>query len=101
MAAWCDGWIPMGTPDLTGGGFRRELDELRREWEVAGRDPATIRLTVTLTTVRRSELAKAIEQAHDHGAERVLLKIRDEGADEVLRRLDSYAEIAAKAIGAR
>jgi probable F420-dependent oxidoreductase len=101
MAAWCDGWIPMGTPDLAGGGFRRELDELRREWEAAGRDPATIRLTVTLTTVRRSELAKAIEQAHDHGAERVLLKIRDEGADEVLPRLDSYAEIAAKAIGAR
>jgi hypothetical protein len=55
---------------------------------------------VTLTTVPRSEMAKAIEQAHDHGADRVLLKIRDEGADQVLPRLDSYAEIAARAVGA-
>lgn len=99
MAAWCDGWIPMGTPDLWSGGFRRELDGLRRAWEAGGRDPTTLQLAVTLTDVRRTDLPDAIERADDHGAQRVLLRIRDDPADVVLPRLDSYAEIASKVLG--
>ncbi len=64
----------------------------REEFEDHGH-PAKVRARVV------EETAKAIVRAHDHGAERVLLKIRDDGADQVLPRLDSYAEIAAKAVG--
>ena len=90
IAAWADGWIPMGSPLLTPR-FGQELSELRREWEAAGRDPGALHLTVIQLPTRADRFARALDRAEELSIERVVLHLMDEPAERVLSLLDETA----------
>jgi len=98
MAAWADGWVPMGTPAFRNGVFAGQVAELRAAFDRAGRDPASVRLTVILSRVSPQRLPDLAEQAHTLGAERVLVKVGDGGYEE-LKALDLAAESLSRRFG--
>jgi probable F420-dependent oxidoreductase len=93
IAAWADGWIPMGTPPLDA--FPAMLASLREHWDRAGRDPDGCRVTVSLIDVADDELAGTVDRFTEAGVERVLVRVREEATGDVLRRLDRAAEALA------
>jgi probable F420-dependent oxidoreductase len=93
VAAWADGWIPMGSP-LLDEDFERELTDLRAVWERAGRDPAALRVTAIQWPVRPDRLRAAIDRAGELGVERVVLYMGDESEAEALRTLDHAAAVS-------
>ena len=85
VVEYADGWVPIG-----GHGLRENIPKLRAVAEDAGRDPASIRVTVAMDAppdpVRLERLAGL-------GVERVVLWLPSAGADVVLPILDRYAEL--------
>jgi probable F420-dependent oxidoreductase len=100
IAEIADGWLPQlsNARDALGG----HLTELRRVWEAAGRDPASLRIMamqnvncaemfgdfspaapIELLRSARGELARVLEHYHRLGVERVVLPM-PEDRDEVL-----------------
>jgi probable F420-dependent oxidoreductase len=96
IAAWADGWITMGTPDLST--FDRTLAELRRVWDFAGREGAP-RVTVSFRTVPLEGLADATQRCAELGIERVVLRVPDEEPQEAVARLTRSAAEFARALG--
>jgi probable F420-dependent oxidoreductase len=90
IAAWGDGWIPMGSP-LLDDTFELQLEALRQEWDAAGRDPGSLRLTAIQWPVPRDDLLRAIERAARLGVERVLLYMADDAPTEALEKLDAVS----------
>jgi len=85
---FCDGWFPRPRA-----GFEPKAAAVRlREAAVAaGRDPATLSITVFNAPADWAALAPY----RDAGITRVLLEVPDLGRDEALRILDKYAPLAA------
>jgi len=81
-----DGWFPRAR-----GGWepRSAVARLRKAAEEAGRDPATLSLTVFAAPADRDALAPYREVEID----RVLLEVPDLSADEILRVLDRYVPL--------
>ena len=98
ITAWADGWIPMATPLLDDdvSGFRRQLDELRTIWTDAGRDPATLDVSVVHPAEPVDTVAPALERAAQVGVRRVIVQVNDLPADDTRRVLDAVSS----AIGA-
>ncbi|MCO6419746.1 LLM class F420-dependent oxidoreductase [Siccirubricoccus sp. KC 17139] len=88
IAAYCDGWIPRG-----GAGFDPAVAKTRlaRAAEAAGRDPASLSMTV----FRAPAEAKTLEAYRAAGVDRVLLEVPDLTREEVLPLLDRLAQLAA------
>ena len=85
VAAWGDGWIPNRvTPEDVREG-RSKLDELAR---AAGRDPASIEITVS-GQPPDGELIKRYEAA---GAVRVVVRLADVNEDQTMEQVDRIAE---------
>ena len=81
-----DGWLPrVREPDAVLKGIAR-LRVLARE---AGRDPATIGVSAFGLPAREEALAPF----RDAGCERAILAVAPGSADDMLRRLDRYAEL--------
>ncbi|MDT3441936.1 MULTISPECIES: hypothetical protein [unclassified Pseudofrankia] len=97
IAAWADGWIPMGSR-LLEPVFDDWLASLRRHCEAVGRDPATVRVTALCAGMRVGQLPAAVERAAALGVERVLVKIDDGKADVVLPVLDRLAAALEKTL---
>ena len=97
IAAWCDGWIPMGTPSFADGRFVLEMNELRNEWERAGRDPADLHVMVQLTTVALEAIPPLVERALDLGVQRVAFKVHDLDTEDTLTYLDEAENVFSKA----
>lgn len=88
IAAWADGWITMGQ-DVTDPGFADDVDQLRREWAAAGREPDALRLDVIHNPIAGSPpVEEAVERARALGAERFLYHVFEGDRDQMLRRLD-------------
>jgi probable F420-dependent oxidoreductase len=87
--AYGDGWIPLGSRDLDVAAL---VPEFRRMAEAAGRDPATLELTVYGMGDEPDKLAAYREV----GIDRVVFRAPAAGADAVLPLLDRYAELAAR-----
>ena len=85
IAEYADGWIPIG-----GAGVRSALPELRRAFEVAGRDPGDLRI-VPFGTVPD---AGKLEYYESMGIDEVVLRVPTAGAERVLPLLDEYAKLA-------
>ncbi len=51
----------------------------------------TVRITSLLTNLKADELPRAIERAAELGVERILVKVNDGSADQVLPWLDRLA----------
>jgi len=79
-----DGWMPIG-----GRGLRESLPELHRLAEAAGRDPASIDITVFAA---RAD-ADVLEHHAAAGAHRAVLSLPPAGRDTVLPLLDRYASV--------
>lgn len=83
VAEYADGWLPIG-----GAGIRAALDELRRACDAVGRDAATVRIIPFGTIPDPGKL----EYYATLGITEVVLRVPSAGPDEVLPRLDQYAE---------
>lgn len=83
---YCDGWMPLPsrTKDLFG-----QIAELRRMAGRAGRDPASIPVTLYWVPPDRA----TIEKYAKAGVARVIFMLPSAGADEVMRMLDEYANL--------
>ncbi len=82
IAEWADGWMPIG-----GAGMAAALPDLRRAFEEAGRDPATIRIVPVGTYGDREK----INYYESLGVDEVALRLPSAPADEVVAVLDEYA----------
>jgi probable F420-dependent oxidoreductase len=81
---YADGWMPIG-----GRGLTENLPKLRAAAEEAGRDPASISISVFGAQPDRGR----IEHYGELGAERVVLWVPPAGRDQVLPILDKYVDL--------
>ena len=85
VVAWGDGWLPNRvTPDEVREG-RLTLDKLAND---AGRDPASIEITVS----GQPPDGELIEQYEDAGAVRVVVRLAGMEEDQTLEQVDRIAE---------
>ena len=81
-----DGWLPrVREPEMV----LNRIGRLRALAREAGRDPATIGISAFGLPARED----AIAPFRDAGVDRAILAIAPGGADDMLRRLDRYAEL--------
>ena len=86
VVEFCDGWFPRAP-----GGFdpRSAVARLHQAASTAGRDPATLSITVFNVPADAATLASY----RDAGIDRVLLEAPDRPRDDVLRTLDRNAPL--------
>jgi probable F420-dependent oxidoreductase len=90
VVAYADGCMPLKAR-LLGDDLGPQLAYLRRRWEAAGRDPASLRITVTEMPTSRDRYREAFDRAQSLGVERVIIHLKDESEGEVLPMLDEAA----------
>jgi alkanesulfonate monooxygenase SsuD/methylene tetrahydromethanopterin reductase-like flavin-dependent oxidoreductase (luciferase family) len=83
IAEFADGWIPIG-----GGGLSTSLTRVREQFAEAGRDPASLQVTV----VGADPTPGKIEHLAGLGVGRFLVGLPAAPAPTVLPLLDRYAE---------
>ena len=90
VVEFCDGWFPRA-----GRGFdaTEAVGRLRRAAEAAGRDPASLSVTVFRAPAETAALAGY----RGAGVDRALLEVPDLDRDGILRALDGYAPLLAAA----
>ena len=88
---YCDGWLPIGR----GADLREPIADLRARAGRAGRDPASISISVFWARPDEATLRGYQEQ----GVERGILGLPAAPLDELLPRLDRHAELARKLAG--
>jgi probable F420-dependent oxidoreductase len=86
VANYCDGWMPslMVDPDE----FGAMLGNVQNEWQAAGRDLATLDLTIWGVQTR-----EAAQQARALGANRIVFRLDTDSAATLGADLDAYWEI--------
>ena len=86
---YCDGWMPIGDRPAQGPSLLEKIATLKRQAEEAGRDPASI--SVTIFRPRPDEdLISSLEAA---GVDRVVLGLPSEERETVLPLIDEYAKL--------
>ena len=90
VVEFCDGWLPRAA---RGFDAKTGIERLHRMASAAGRDPATLSVTVFGAPADPAVLAE-YRQA---GIERALLELPDLTRDEILRVIDKNAPLAATA----
>jgi probable F420-dependent oxidoreductase len=86
VVEFCDGWIPRFTAEFDAA---KAVARLARAAVEAGRDPADLSITVFRVPPDAGVLARCA----DAGVTRLLLDAPDTSRDDVLRLLDSYANL--------
>jgi alkanesulfonate monooxygenase SsuD/methylene tetrahydromethanopterin reductase-like flavin-dependent oxidoreductase (luciferase family) len=86
VVEFCDGWFPR---PRDGWEPKAAVARLRQAAVAAGRDPATLSITVFNAPADRAALSAYCEA----GIARVLLEVPDLGRDEALRLLDKNAPL--------
>jgi alkanesulfonate monooxygenase SsuD/methylene tetrahydromethanopterin reductase-like flavin-dependent oxidoreductase (luciferase family) len=86
VAEFCDGWLPRPRGDWKPG---TALARLRQVADAAGRDPATLSITVFNAPAD----AATLDAYREAGIHRALLEVPDRSRDEVLRVLDQKARL--------
>jgi probable F420-dependent oxidoreductase len=91
---WADGWIPMDLATFDDD-FAAALSDLRGRWKKAGRDPATLDVTVLRDHRSSNDFARDLERATELGIRRVLVLLWEESMadaeailDEIVRGVD-------------
>jgi alkanesulfonate monooxygenase SsuD/methylene tetrahydromethanopterin reductase-like flavin-dependent oxidoreductase (luciferase family) len=84
--AWGNGWIPVGDWK----GALRKLPEFRELAQQAGRDPASLEVSVYYGPADRASL----EEMRDGGIARAVFGLPSEPADKLLPLLDHYRKAA-------
>ncbi len=88
VVEFCDGWFPRGGGDFDPALAVKRLNGVAQE---AGRDPATLQITV----FRAPAEAAALAAYRDAGIQSALLEVPDLSRDEILRLLDKHAPLLA------
>ena len=85
VAQYCDGWFPRGSA------FKPDVDmaRLRNAAEKAGRDPASLSVSV----FRAPPEPQKLEEYAQVGVTRAVLELPASSRDDIMRRLDSYNEL--------
>lgn len=81
---YCDGWMPIG---IRAAQLLDDIKHLRQKAETAGRDPASISITIFGAPAD----AALIDDYRNTGVERVIFSLPPAGRDKVLPMLDRYA----------
>jgi len=85
---YCDGWIPIGGRSAQGPSLPEKIAMLRRQASEAGRDPASI--SVSLFGLRpEADVVKRMEEA---GVDRIVFGLPSEDRESVLPLIDQYAK---------
>jgi probable F420-dependent oxidoreductase len=86
VVEYCDGWMPIALlqPELEAG-----VADLRQRAEVAGRDPASIGISIFWALPEKAEIERYIKV----GAQRAIFALPSERPDAVLAHLDRYTEL--------
>ena len=87
LVEFCDGWFPR---PRAGWEPKRAAERLREAARAAGRNPLPI------TVFNAPADAQALAPYRDAGIARVLLEVPDLSREEILRRLDKLALLAAE-----
>jgi probable F420-dependent oxidoreductase len=88
VAEYADGWMPVG-----GAGLGASVAELRRVFEAAGRDPATLHVVPFGTVPSEGKL----EHYASLGVTEVVLRVPSGADDEMRRVLDDYTRFVTPA----
>lgn len=89
IARLADGWMP-----ITGrGSLKGRIEPLRDACMRHGRDPNDLRIYI----MGASEEPEDLANLHREGVEHACLTIWSEDSNEILRRLDQFAQVAAQA----
>jgi probable F420-dependent oxidoreductase len=83
VVEYCDGWMPIG---FRLGNLEEKIAALRRKAEEAGRDPASISISIFGAKPDR----KALDSMERAGVERAIFMAPPESRDKILPLLDQY-----------
>lgn len=91
LCEWADGWMPISARSSLAG----RLELVHAAAAEAGRDPATISVTVMGAT----DDPDGLVSLGDEGIDRAVLTIWGEDGDHVLSEMDRFAEVRRRALG--
>ena len=89
IVEFCDGWMPIGGRAAQGPSLPEKIALLKRQAEEAGRDPASISITI-FGTRPDPDLLQRMKEA---GVDRVVFSLPSEEKDTVLPLIDEYAKL--------
>ncbi len=89
VVEFCDGWMPIGGRAAQGPSLPEKIALLKRQAEEAGRDPASISITI-FGTRPDPDLLQRMKEA---GVDRVVFSLPSEEKDTVLPLIDEYAKL--------
>jgi probable F420-dependent oxidoreductase len=89
VARYCDGWLPI---PVRAGVFAESLADLRRRASAAGRDPASI----TVSVYGAAPDTDALRSYASAGVQRAIFGLPSAGRETVLPLLDRYSAIASE-----
>ena len=89
VVEFCDGWMPIGSRPSRGPSLAEKIAMLKRQAQEAGRDPASI--PVTLFGIRPE--AEVVARMEQDGVSRVIFFLPSAQEDAVLPRLDDLARL--------
>jgi probable F420-dependent oxidoreductase len=91
IAEWADGWIPMVRGLLEDPEVADQIAECRRVWADAGRDPASLDITMLQPPVGADEIRKVLDRADELGVRRVLVQVWAEDMPRFEELMDAAA----------
>ena len=86
---YCDGWMPIGGRPSQGPSLPEKIAMLRRQAEDAGRDPASISVSIFGTRPDPDTVSR-MEEA---GVDRIVFGLPPADRETVLPRIDEYAKL--------
>ena len=89
VVEFCDGWMPLGRRLAEGPSLSEKIGTLRRRAEEAGREPASISVSIFGMRPNRD----AVAQMEQTGVDRVIFPLPSAEQDTVLPLLDRYAAL--------
>jgi probable F420-dependent oxidoreductase len=90
LVEWADGWIPMAMP--TADELAPDVARLRRAWDLAGRDTATLRIAA-MQLADPARLERELDAFADLGVGWLMIDIPTADADELLPLLDDVSRV--------
>ena len=88
VVQFCDGWLPIGRGQIPAG-LKDKMADLRRRAETAGRDPASISVSVFQAPTDPDALA-SLER---WGVDRIIFNVPCRESAEVLKTLEAHAKL--------
>ena len=86
---YCDGWMPIGGRRPEGPSLGEKITQLRRQAEDAGRDPASISVSI-FGTRPDGDMVNRMKEA---GVDRVVFGLPSANRDTVVPLIDEYAKL--------